>query len=111
MKIRWMIMLMSFLSSSMFAACCMGDGCPNVLGEYKDKSGMPTGKYELLTPSGTKIPIQGAESCTCSNDDLSTWPPKNCPSCAVMCPNCHHDIFMHTCDEKGIPGAGTKARR
>lgn len=93
-----------------FADCCLGDRCPNTLAEYQDASGNPTGKYSLLDASGNKIQLKGVgDTCTCSGPIGTDWPPKNCTACQVVCPKCGHDIFQHTCDAKGTPGAGTKA--
>jgi hypothetical protein len=109
MKTKLMIMLLNLLATYAYGACCLGDGCPNVLGEYRDSAGNPTGKYALLDPSGNKIPLKGVgTTCACPNVDLTTWPPANCPQCSVVCPKCNHAIFQHSCDAKGNPGAGTK---
>jgi len=110
MKIRLMLLLLSVSAGSAFAACCLGDGCTNTLGEYQDAQGNPTGKYSLLDASGTKIQLKTGDSCTCAGTVGTDWPPKNCPSCSsLVCPKCGHDIFQHSCDAKGTPGAGMKA--
>ena len=110
MKMKLTAALLSLFTLGAYGACCMGDGCPNTLGEYVDGSGNPTGSYSLLDPSGNKIQLKGVgDTCSCPNVDLTTWPPKNCPSCQVKCPKCGHDIFQHSCDAKGTPGAGTKS--
>lgn len=110
MNNKIMALALALVSGSAFAACCLGDGCTNTLGEYRDASGNPTGKYSLLDASGNKIQLKGVgDSCQCSGPIGTDWPPKNCSACQVVCPKCNHDIFQHTCDAKGNIGAGTKA--
>lgn len=103
MKKRILVVLCATLQGALLAYCCLGDKCPNTLAEYQDANGNPTGKYSLLDANGNVL-----LTCQCEGLVGTNWPPANCTACKLACPKCNHDIFQHTCDAGGTPGAGTK---